>query len=116
MPSPSRAVASAGSWRPGAIRSTIRTATATRIAAISGEIVSRSWPLIGVSAPRRSRDEWARSLPEQKVDRRGAAEAVEDGRDRPVDQVQNEAREQSEDDHKRGERDERQRVDRPHVG
>src|ERR1700730_8457637 len=103
---PLRATARAGPRRPGAIMSTMMIAAARRMAPTSGAMVTRSAQAMLI----------APLLPEAEVDRRRAAHAAQHGLDGALDECQDEPRDQPEYDHEGPERDERQELDRLHVG
>src|SRR3954451_8278841 len=103
---PPNVVIRAGTVRPGRMKSTVRIAAATRIVAMNGARVATSCPDMAIGP-----------LPQDAEGDGGSLLGRGEHRlHRAVDQVQQQPREQAEDDDGRGKWDERQRLDRPHVG
>src|SRR3954451_1984721 len=87
------------------MKSTTRIAAATRIAAMNGARRLASEAVTGLLL-----------APQAERDRRGLLDRGHRRLAPPVDEVEDEAREQPEDDDERAQRDEGQRLDRAHVG
>src|SRR3954468_15308742 len=104
-PSPTNATNSAGALRPGRMKSMSRIAAASRTAATNGAMRMTSGRLTGSLLP-----------PQPEGDRTGLADGGERPLYGPVDEVEDEAREQPEDHDERRQRHQRQRLHGTEVG
>src|SRR5450759_775113 len=102
---PMNVTASAGTLRPGAMKSTMMIEAATRIAAMNGASVTASEKFTGVLLP-----------PQAERDGCGLLHGGERVAHGAGDQVQDEAREEAEDDDQGTQRNQREGLHRTHVG